>query len=466
MERVVTLRSLLLVVLLATAAGHADAQISINKKLNDLKRRVEDKIDRKIDRKVDKEIDKVLDPVDGKPAGKDSKETKGGSGKSAPGESEKSEGARSGGAAGEPPSASGGKEKGGPDSLRIAYISKFDFIPGEKILGLEGFETDPVGDFPGNWDTDASGEVVTIQGKPGKWLKMGKDGYFLPEFYKELPENFTLEFDLAATDTYSWFSSSLGFLITNSEAKSTWRPDKNQWKSSGILLSVHPVNASSTMGVTALKTFVEGKEVTNTDQSQSSLTTVERVREKATSMHVSVWKQGQRLRVYFNEKKMWDLPRAFSKEIVHDRFFFLTKGGKENEFFFVSNLKLAAGTPDTRSKLVTEGSLTTNGITFDVNSDRLRQESYGVIRDIANVLNENPDIRVRIVGHTDSDGGAQLNQELSLNRARSVQKALVESFGIASSRLEVAGKGASEPLVANDSPVNKAMNRRVQFVKL
>lgn len=442
------------------------AQVNLKRKLEDIKQRVENKVNNKIDRKVDKEIDKVLDPTDGKPTGKDPKDSKSGQEKNAPVQAEKKD-AGAPAEKGQAGSQTGpGQTKGEPDSLRTAYISKFDFIPGEKMLGLDGFESEAMGDFPKQWDTDASGEVVTLQGKPGKWLKLGKDGYFLPEFYKELPENFTLEFDVAVTDAYSWYSSPLGFLITTSEKTSTWRPDKSQWKSSGVLLNIHPVNVSSTMGITALKTFMDGKEVTNTDQSQSALTTVKGFKVKPTQVHVSVWKQGQRLRVYFNEKKYWDLPRAFAKDLVHNRFFFLTKQAKEDDFFFVSNFKLAAGTPDTRSRLVTEGSLTTNGITFDVNSDRLRQESFGVIRDIANVLNENPDIRVRIIGHTDSDGSAQVNQELSLNRARSVQKALVESFGIASSRLEVAGKGATEPMVANDSPLNKAMNRRVQFVKL
>lgn len=204
----------------------------------------------------------------------------------------------------------------------------------------------------------------------------------------------------------------------------------------------------------------------NSEQSQNQLTTAWRLQQKPLMVHVSIWKQGQRVRLYLNEKKYWDLPKAFSKDIKYDKFFLLTDGGKENEHFFVSNFRLAAGTPDARSKLISEGSLTTTGIVFDVNSDRIKEESLGVIREIATVLKENPAVRIRIIGHTDSDGNAELNLNLSRRRAASVQTSLVKYFGIEASRLETDGKGAAEPVLPNTSSLNKAQNRRVQFVKL
>jgi OmpA-OmpF porin, OOP family len=352
------------------------------------------------------------------------------------------------------------------DSLVSAYISKFDFIPGENILGVEDFELEEIGDFPSLWDTDASGEVVSIPGMSGKWLKLGKDGFFLPEFFKELPENFTMEFDVVVNEEYSWFSSPLYVAITTSEASANWRPDKRQRTSSGLVLSIHPVNASSTGGIASIKAYIDGSDVLNSEQEQMALTTAWRLSNKSTKVHISLWKQGQRIRIYLNEKKYWDLPRAFSKDLIHNRLFFLTQGGKETEHFFISNFTLAIGTPDSRNRLITEGSLTTNGIKFDVNSDRLKEESYGLIKEIATVLKENPGLRVKIVGHTDSDGQAESNQVLSLKRAVSVRSALVSRFNIDPSRLEVEGKGASEPVAENNSPLNKALNRRVQFIKL
>ena len=92
----------------------------------------------------------------------------------------------------------------------------------------------------------------------------------------------------------------------------------------------------------------------------------------------------------------------------------------------MSNVRLAVGAPDTRNKLLTQGKWVTNGILFDVNSDRIRAESYGTLKEVAGVLTENADLKVQIVGHTDSDGEAAANLDLSRRRAASVKAVLVE----------------------------------------
>ena len=74
-------------------------------------------------------------------------------------------------------------------------FSKFDFVPGEKIIAMEDFTQDSVGDFPAKWNTNASGEVVTLAGQSGRWLKLTKAGVFTADFITELPENVTVEFD-------------------------------------------------------------------------------------------------------------------------------------------------------------------------------------------------------------------------------------------------------------------------------
>ena len=78
----------------------------------------------------------------------------------------------------------------------MKVYSKYDFVPGEKIIGFEDFSTGNIGDFPAGWNTTASGEIVTIEGKPGRWLWLSKDGAFVPEFTNKYPEDFTFEFDL------------------------------------------------------------------------------------------------------------------------------------------------------------------------------------------------------------------------------------------------------------------------------
>ena len=77
-----------------------------------------------------------------------------------------------------------------------------------------------------------------------------------------------------------------------------------------------------------------------------------------------------------------------------------------------------------------------------------------------------PDVKVKIVGHTDSDGADAANLDLSKRRAASVKNELVKSFGVNGDRLETDGMGESQPVAPNDTPANKALNRRVEFIKL
>src|SRR5438045_2131529 len=95
-----------------------------------------------------------------------------------------------------------------PGSIK-AY-SKYDFVPGERIIVFEDFMQDAVGDFPAKWSTNTSGEIVTIEGKPGHWLKLNKQGIFMPDFIDSLPDDYTFEYDLLCDNPgkiWSWYTS-------------------------------------------------------------------------------------------------------------------------------------------------------------------------------------------------------------------------------------------------------------------
>lgn len=106
------------------------------------------------------------------------------------------------------------------------------------------------------------------------------------------------------------------------------------------------------------------------------------------------------------------------------------------------------------------------GIYFDSGKDVVKPESYGALKDIANVLKENPDIRVKILGHTDSDGDEAMNLALSKRRAESVRSELIKTFSVNASMMDADGAGENQSLVSNASPEGKAKNRRVEFIKL
>jgi OmpA-OmpF porin, OOP family len=181
--------------------------------------------------------------------------------------------------------------------------------------------------------------------------------------------------------------------------------------------------------------------------------------------HVIIWVQNRRLRIYHLGGKVLDVPTNIYEGSKFTRMCFkLYRGASCGSY--ISNIKITDAAPDMRSKLITEGKLVSYGIYFDVNKDVVKPESYGTLKGIADVLNENPDVRVKIVGHTDSDGADAANLDLSKRRGASVKNELVKTFGINASRLESDGLGETKPVAPNDTPVNKALNRRVEFIKL
>jgi len=82
-------------------------------------------------------------------------------------------------------------------------VSKFDFIPGEKIVFFDDFSSGNVGDFPASWNTSSSGEIVTIAKYPGRWFQLTKGGFFIPEAKEIFTDNFTVEFDFVPMVTGS-----------------------------------------------------------------------------------------------------------------------------------------------------------------------------------------------------------------------------------------------------------------------
>lgn len=343
--------------------------------------------------------------------------------------------------------------------------SKFDFVSGEKIIAVEDFTQDAIGDFPAKWNTNGTGEVVTLGNSSTRWLKVGVETVLYPEFINNLPENFTFEFDLACSNGFSFYSTwfFLNFAATNLKDKAFM----NEWryygtKQNGVIVGLHPQSAGGQQGIKGIWVYQEGKEVLKNKADFQSFH-----HQRATQVHVSVWRQKSRLRVYVNQEKILDIPKAFEDNIKYNRILFTTgRHYKGNDSYFMSNLRLAVGAPDTRNKLITEGKFVTTGITFDVGSDKIKPNSYGIIREIGLVLQENPNVRIKIIGHTDSDGNAQTNLELSKKRSLSVKNALIKQFGIEASRIETDGKGATEPVDSNNTSQGKANNRRVEFVKI
>jgi outer membrane protein OmpA-like peptidoglycan-associated protein len=399
----------------------------------DILKKVKDKVEDKTKQKVDQAIDSTIDN-----GTKDTGNKQNTEGKETTGQNKEN-------------TNTGSTSTGGGD---LKSYSKYDFVPGDQVLFFEDFSSDNPGDFPALWNTNSSGEVVTLNNYPGHWFQPGLEGTFLPEIKGSFGENFTLEFDLiyAPTTTSNLPSFDLSFYSSNKDEQ---------------IDAYVPGNGGCAFKIGAYALAVsdwKDQEYGPINNSKDNQFFSENINKK---VRLSFSFQKQRVRFWINEDKIFDLPKLLMSDLIINQIRFTTEATDDQKpYFYISNIRFAVGQPDMRSKLLTEGKLVTRGILFDVNSDQIKPESYGTLKEIAKVLQDNKDIRVKIIGHTDSDGSDASNLDLSKRRAASVKSALSTEFGIDAVRMETDGKGESEPVADNNTAEGKANNRRVEFIKL
>ena len=332
----------------------------------------------------------------------------------------------------------------------LQSFSKYDFIPGDKVILYEDFSQDAVGDFPALWTTDVAGEINTLNIAPGNWLNLNSSEgtyWFMKEI--DFPKNFILEMDIVPKKVGGRFAADVVFFgeSTHSEMDKSGDPgncglhvkiEKNIWETAGYKKGVNEkLTGSSTLNL---------------------------VKEEKVN-HVIVWVQNRRVRIYHLGGKVLDMPTNIYEGSKFSRLCFkLYRGASCGSY--ISSVKITTASPDIRNKLLTEGKLVTYGIYFDVNKDIVKPESYGTLKGIADILNEVPDVKVKVVGHTDSDGADAANLDLSKRRSDAVKNELARNFNVNADRLVTDGMGENQPVAPNVTPVNKALNRRVEFVKL
>lgn len=111
----------------------------------------------------------------------------------------------------------------------------------------------------------------------------------------------------------------------------------------------------------------------------------------------------------------------------------------------------------------TKGSVSVlKNIFFDVDKFDLKEKSLTELEKVVQFLQENPQVRVEISGHTDNTGNSQYNQQLSEKRAKSVFSYLIQK-GVNSQRLSSKGFGSTKPIASNDLEDGRQQNRRIEF---
>ncbi len=431
-----SLSKILFVLAFLSFTFNAEGQIKV-----DLKKKLEQQVNRRLNQKADQAIDKTLDTVEEgvKDGVKDDNNA------DQPAESQNNQEAK------------GTEAKAGSNSsvqqTALESYSKYDFVPGEKIIFFDDFSQDAVGDFPALWNTNGTAEVVTTNLFPGNWMKFVMRECVWTDVLLNLPENYTIEFDVIPIKGEG--NSMGGYLVRLMQAKNARAWDSGSAPGEGGFCLNVEYSGRPTYHTWLNKTDCQNLKLNGyKDDAMYS-------QKQNQKYHIAMWVQKSRIRLYQDQNKMIDLPKAFPTDCLKpDRLRF------EYGAAMISNVRIAVGAPDMRNKLMTEGKLVTYGIYFDVNKDVVKPESYGTLKEIAAILNEVPDVKVKIVGHTDSDGADASNLDLSKRRAASVKNELVKSFGVNGDRLVTDGMGESQAVAPNDTPVNKALNRRVEFIKL
>lgn len=341
-----------------------------------------------------------------------------------------------------------GDTEGGQDIASAEQIySKYDFVPGDRVVFFDDFSDTDVGEFPRKWTLNGPGgkgsnaiEVSEYMGK--RFLRStpaGKDQtqnpstqYIRLDRKGDLPEKFTVEFDAHFSEKAGGYPSLYGLFLLKGE----------------------DYQGSSAPGIV----WVSGGRCT----SLNTETQISRSDNKV--HHVAVSVNGTFVKAYVDNQRVVNDPDGIPRPIKHVGIRIETSGGVSNDKVMFTNFRLAEGGKGIKSALDTDGKIVTHGILFDTGKDVIKPESLPTLKMILGLLEGDPPLKFSIEGHTDNQGNNAINQPLSEKRAASVKTWLVGK-GIADTRLKTKGLGDTKPIDSNATPEGRANNRRVEFVK-
>jgi outer membrane protein OmpA-like peptidoglycan-associated protein len=359
-----------------------------------LKKKIETKVTEKTDRATDKAVDRKANDAD---------------------ETSQTEAAAEG--------------KEGAGGTLSSVSTKFDFVPGDRVIFVDDFTQDELGEFPTRWNL-ARGTFEVAEMKGERWLRcVSSSGSVRMKVPPGLPEFWTLEFDFYGVNLGG--AIALTMTAASSGGNTVW---ETLFPYSGSSVDVRCGSIGSS---TPLGSAIEGRH------------------------HVMFLGRGSALKVYFDRERVASIPDISAAGIPAEINFTLAAPSKP----MITNVRFAEGCRPAKDMLDT-GKLVTYGIHFDSGSDVVQPDSAPVLRQIAAYLEKSPQTKLRIIGHTDNVGKAPANLDLSKRRASSVANVLSAQFGIAADRFQADGKGDTVPLSSNVKPEGRATNRRVEFSKI
>ncbi|MCB0749441.1 MAG: OmpA family protein [Ignavibacteriae bacterium] len=328
---------------------------------------------------------------------------------------------------------------------KLQLWSKYNFVPGDKVIFADDLAGEENGEFPSRWDLIAgNAENASFEGN--NIINFAQPNTAInPLMDKELylPEIFTLEFDAYFHEMASKRQQRYSIRF--------WTKPNTRERYQGN----RPIDPIIIDWNSAVMYNFNGKTEGETSEVRKNW--------EGQWVHIALSFNKRSLKIFHNESRLLNIPnlgykpKLFSIEGFYDQ--------KNIDVCAIKNIRLAEGGKDLYDRVISEGKFVTNGIHFEVNKSEIKPESMGVINNIVKMMEEHSDLNFSIEGHTDSDGDESSNQRLSEKRATAVKSVLVEQ-GIDETRFSTKGFGESIPLDSNSTSEGKANNRRVEFVKI
>ncbi len=319
----------------------------------------------------------------------------------------------------------------------MTLYTKYDFVPGDKVIFYDDLAGEEVGEFPSRWRLDSG--VFEIASRGGTRFTLCTDsGSIRPRFsVGPLPAGYTIEVEFVVNPGEEvgghWFYIKW-YDANDAEIGSFGVKENIQTE---LLILDEPLADKNLPAVLA--------------PGIHSM----RVMATATTM-----------KCYVDNERVANVPSVEGFVPVDIGVTMNPYADEPGNPMLIGTFRYAEGGKPLRQQLDEAGRIVSHGVLFDAGSAKIKAESYKTLANISQLLTDDPSLRLSIEGHTDSDGSDESNLTLSQSRADAVRAYLVESSKIAGDRLEAKGLGESMPMDTNETPEGKANNRRVEFVKL
>jgi OOP family OmpA-OmpF porin len=335
------------------------------------------------------------------------------------------------------PAATSGAGGGTATAEDMKLYTKYDFVPGDKVIFYDDLSKEELGEFPSRWRLDEGVFEIANQGGRNYILCTDEGGIRPRIAVGPLPPKYTIEMEFYVKNLEAkshWFfikwydadDNEIGNFAVRDHDRTNLRLGNDDLASKTLPAplgqGIHTMRIMATQ--TTMKCYVDNERVANVPATEGFK-----------PADIGVW-----MDPWLDEEQ----PNPM----------------------LIGTFRYAEGGKTLKQQLDETGRIVSHGILFDSGSAKIKAESYKTLADIAKLLTDDPALKLSIEGHTDSDGSDATNLALSQNRSDAVKTYLVQTYKIDAGRLETKGWGETKPIDTNDTAEGKANNRRVEFVKL